>query len=387
MEESGAKDADLSRDRSGLKSPPEFQRSWCVEGHARSGVISSVLTQWSGCLPLHLHFLKLDLVKTYRIPLDLHPRLPDHGFTMDRLPANAIGIYFEFLWFSSVRVPFLKFLLSMLKYFKDVCMDDGPSSRKKWKNNFFLIDRRAVPDYLTWRHSFSCVSNDLPSDGYDRNDVQRLRARLIHLCEMREELLVRSGLKMSIYDFMTLSSWCDAKIVEESHHVSLLLLERVPLHTTTPIAEGDMVSLPTLDEIAASLPDPRLAKNRTLKKRKLKRKASEVDSNAPELGQSKGMDDANLIDFCAEIEDSLEKDEGAAVSVHARKSGVEVLRCQVDPLDFLARSALSSDVEYDQIPEDDFSAHALIVGVSQSILHFSLRSFGPLTVLRPHLLA
>ncbi|GJR18610.1 retrovirus-related pol polyprotein from transposon TNT 1-94 [Tanacetum coccineum] len=39
-----------------------------------------------------------DLVKTYRIPLDLHPRLPDPGFTMDRLPADAIGIYSEFLW-------------------------------------------------------------------------------------------------------------------------------------------------------------------------------------------------------------------------------------------------------------------------------------------------
>ncbi|GKB62468.1 hypothetical protein Tco_0918654 [Tanacetum coccineum] len=135
-----------------------------------------------------------DLVKTYRIPLDLHPCLPDPGFTMDRLPADAIGIYSEFLWFSGVRVPFLTFLLSVLKYFKvhisqlvplgdwfsfskrrnteDVCMDDGPSSLKKWKNKFFLIDRRAIPDYLTWRHSCSCVSDDLPSDGYDLNDVQ-----------------------------------------------------------------------------------------------------------------------------------------------------------------------------------------------------------------------
>ncbi|GKC23120.1 hypothetical protein Tco_1025270 [Tanacetum coccineum] len=38
-----------------------------------------------------------DLVKTYRIPLDLHPRFPDPEFTMDRLLADAIGIYFEFL--------------------------------------------------------------------------------------------------------------------------------------------------------------------------------------------------------------------------------------------------------------------------------------------------
>ncbi|GKD74788.1 hypothetical protein Tco_1333070 [Tanacetum coccineum] len=49
---------------------------------------------------------------------------------------------------------------------EDVCMDDGPSSMKKWKKKFFLIDRRAIPDYLTWRHSHSCVVDDLPLDGY-----------------------------------------------------------------------------------------------------------------------------------------------------------------------------------------------------------------------------
>nr|GEW22410.1 hypothetical protein [Tanacetum cinerariifolium] len=36
-----------------------------------------------------------EMVKTYRIPLDLHPRLPNLGFTMDRLPADAIGAYFS----------------------------------------------------------------------------------------------------------------------------------------------------------------------------------------------------------------------------------------------------------------------------------------------------
>ncbi|GJR75789.1 hypothetical protein Tco_0088154 [Tanacetum coccineum] len=163
---------------------------------------------------------------------------------------------------------------------EDVCIDDGPSSLKKWKDKFFLIDRRAIPDYLTWRHSCSCVSDDLPTDGYDRNDVERLCARLICLREMREEVLVRSGLsfvwfnkecdpvfqriddnaEMSIYDFMTLPSWSDAKVVEESHRLSLPLLERVPSHTTAPAAEGAIILLLTLDEIDASLADSCLAK-------------------------------------------------------------------------------------------------------------------------------
>ncbi|GKF93577.1 hypothetical protein Tco_0283277, partial [Tanacetum coccineum] len=139
---------------------------------------------------------------------------------------------------------------SKLRNTEDVYMDDDPSSLKKWKDKFFLIDRRAILDYITWRHSCSCVSDDLPSDGYDQNDVQRLCARLIYLHEMREEVLIHSGL----------SSVCDAKIVEESHHLSLPLLECVPLHTTAPASEGAIIPLPTPDEMVASLPDPRLAK-------------------------------------------------------------------------------------------------------------------------------
>ncbi|GJT23131.1 hypothetical protein Tco_0893068 [Tanacetum coccineum] len=392
--------------------------------------------------------------KTYRIPLDLHPRLHDPGFIMDHLPGDAIGIYSEFLWFSGIRIPFSTFLLSVLKYFKvhisqlvplgldkvvsfevvcrdlnivtiftlfrvfqclckqrdwfsfskhrntkDVCMDDGPSSPKKWKNKFFLIDRRAIPDYLTWRHSCSCVSDDLPTNGYDRNDVERLCARLIYLREMREDVLVHSGLSsvwfnnecdlMSIYDFMTLSSWGDAKVAEELHHLSLPLLERVPSHTTAPAAEGAMIPLPTLDEIIASLPDPRLAKK----------------SKGPSQARAEGINEADLTDLCAKIENSLERDEGtstgaasaptprlgkrlgappsmavvsasgpshvgtsvhastyghsfslggAAVSGQAGKSRVEVVRRQMDSLDSLARSALARDVEYDPILKDDF---------------------------------
>ncbi|GJR48812.1 hypothetical protein Tco_1316915 [Tanacetum coccineum] len=363
-----------------------------------------------------------DLVKTYRIPLDLHPRLPDPRFTMDHLSDGAIGIYSEFLWFSGG--------------IQDVCMDDSPSSLKKWKDKFLLIDHRAILDYLKWRHSCSCVSDDLLTDDYDRNDVERLCARLICLREIREEVIVRSGLssvwfnkecdsvfrriydnaEMSIYDFMTLPSWGDAKVPEESHHLSSPLLERVPSHTTTSAAEGAMIPLPTLDEIAASMPDPRLAKKskgpsqvsvrsssdtvlepgRPSKKRKLRKRSSEAGSSTLELGQAEGVDEADLTDFCAEIENSLERDEGTYIratsvptprlgkrlgappsvvvvsasgsslvgtSVHASTSGhslslggmvAEVVWRQMDPLDSLAHSALARDAEYDQILKDNF---------------------------------
>ncbi|GJY70166.1 integrase, catalytic region, zinc finger, CCHC-type containing protein [Tanacetum coccineum] len=346
----------------------------------------------------HPYVSHIQFGKTYRIPLDLHPRLHDPGFIMDHLPGDAIGIYSEFLWFSGIRIPFSTFLLSVLKYFKDVCMDDGPLSLKKWKDKFFLIDRRAIPDYLTWRHSCSCVSNDLPTDGYAQNDVERLCARLIYLHEMREEVLVRSGLKISIYDFMDLLSWGGAKVVEESHHLSSPLLERVPSHTTTLAAEGAMIPLPTTNEIVASLPDPCLAKK--------SKGPSQVRlvSSATELGQTEDVDEADLTKFCTEIENSLERDKcistratlaptsrlgkrlgdppsvaivsasgpsrvgtsahastsgcsfslGGVVSGQAGKSRVEVVRRQMDSLDSLARSALARDVEYDPILKDDF---------------------------------
>nr|GEU66634.1 hypothetical protein [Tanacetum cinerariifolium] len=35
----------MSKEKSGLESPLEFERSWCVEGHVKFGVISSILMQ------------------------------------------------------------------------------------------------------------------------------------------------------------------------------------------------------------------------------------------------------------------------------------------------------------------------------------------------------
>ncbi|GKC30117.1 hypothetical protein Tco_1037411, partial [Tanacetum coccineum] len=143
------------------------------------------------------------------------------------------------------------------------------------------------------------------------------------LREMREEMLVRSRLssvwfnkecdpvfrrvddnaEMSIYDFMTLPSWSDAKIVEESHHLSMPLLELVSSHITVPATKGAIIPLPTPNEIAASLPDSLLVKN------------SKAGFSAPKLDQAEGTDEADLANLCAEIEDSLKRDEGVFMRV------------------------------------------------------------------------
>nr|GEX75237.1 hypothetical protein [Tanacetum cinerariifolium] len=311
------------------------------------------------------------LVKTFRIPLDLHPRLPDSTFTMDRLPSDTIGIYSEFLRSFGVRIPFLTFLLFVLKYFNARLLRSrsyNGSFLSLQDHNRKIESRSAIPEHLTWRYSHSCVFDDLPTDGYDRNDVERLHVHLICLREMREEVFVRSGLsfvwsnkecdlvfrrnddnsEMSIYGFMTLLSWGDAKIVEEPHRLSEPLLER------------------------PSQPS---------KKMRLKKRASKAVTSAPELGQAEGLNEGDITDFYAELEDSMERDEGTSIKVasvptprlaHAstsgrslalggssvggfvRKFGVEAMRRQMDPLDALARSALSRDAEYDWIPKDDF---------------------------------
>ncbi|GKE91342.1 hypothetical protein Tco_1572437, partial [Tanacetum coccineum] len=245
----------------------------------------------------------INLVKSYHIPLDLHHRFPDPNLTMDRLPTDA-------------------------------------------------IDRIAIPDYLTWRHSYSCVSNDFPLDGYDQNDVERLCVHLTRLHEMKEAVLFRSGLssvwsnqkcdpvfrrtsdhsEMSIYDFITLPTWGDAKIVEEPHQFPTSILECVQNNTTVPAIEGTPVPLPTPNEVVAAQPDHELAKkskasvkrkdssslvvpsgpDQPAKKKWLRKKASKAGSSAPILDHTENVEGTDISDFCADIENSLERDEGTS---------------------------------------------------------------------------
>ncbi|GKG55584.1 hypothetical protein Tco_0572224, partial [Tanacetum coccineum] len=44
----------------------------------------------------------------------------------------------------------------------------------------------------------------------------------------------------------------------------------------------------------------------------MRKRASKPGSSAPELGQAEGVNEADLTYFCAKIENSLERDEGAS---------------------------------------------------------------------------
>ncbi|GJU24349.1 hypothetical protein Tco_1162970 [Tanacetum coccineum] len=230
-----------------------------------------------------------ELIIRYKIPRDLHPRLPSKEFVMSDLPDDAIGVYHCIFDFSSVWIPFSSFLLALIKHYKTlckqghwfsvakrrasslVCIDDNCSYMKRWKSGFFLIDWRAIPDYMSWRHSDSAI-NDLkpPASSFNMEDVRRLSAHVVKLKDMPEGVLVfRDGTLMCIYDFLCLPEWTGAEVQEEPHHDIRPTLQRLPFYYTPHAAIDAAVPDPTQEDLAVGNPSAKVvAKAEASQKRK-----------------------------------------------------------------------------------------------------------------------
>ncbi|GJU82749.1 hypothetical protein Tco_1285114 [Tanacetum coccineum] len=75
------------------------------------------------------------------------------------------------------------------------CIKGAPTSLKKWKDNFFLIDRRATPIAMAWRHHDSSVADVLPGPSeYNAADVATLLQVPIQLHKPYNNLLYVVGL-------------------------------------------------------------------------------------------------------------------------------------------------------------------------------------------------
>ncbi|GJW34189.1 hypothetical protein Tco_0054221 [Tanacetum coccineum] len=301
------------------------------------------------------------LIATYDIPLDLRPRLPDPNFRMINLPAGdtAIGIYSRIFDSSGVRIPFSSFLLAVLKYFKvhisqlvplglskvitfevlcrslnieptvtlfrvfqtlskqgdwfsfakrgdpaPVCMEVAKSGLKLWKEKFFLIDRRAIPFHMPWRHPDSCITDKVPTS-FNQNDVDRLKAHIVKLRDTPKGVLVLSGLSgvwrnpmcdpvlirsdntvMSIYDFLFMPSLDKAMVREEPHGLDTSILGRVADRTTSPALVGTAIPHASLKEIIVTRPDQKVV---TKVDHAAKRKAStrsEISTNVDKKTRS-----------------------------------------------------------------------------------------------------
>ncbi|GKB75354.1 hypothetical protein Tco_0942249, partial [Tanacetum coccineum] len=213
-------------------------------------------------------------------PEDLKPRLPDPNFRMINLPARdtTIGIYSMIFDSLGVRIPFSSFLLAVLKYFKvhisqlvplglskvitfegdwfsfakrgdpaPVCMEVAKSGLKLWKEKIFLIDRRAIPFHMPWRHPDSFIG---------------------------------------IYDFHCMPSLDKVTVREEPHGLNTFILGKVTNRTSSPALVGTTIPRASPEEIAITRPDRKVV---TKADHAAKRKAStrpEISTNVAKKTRS-----------------------------------------------------------------------------------------------------
>ncbi|GJY66285.1 hypothetical protein Tco_0468523 [Tanacetum coccineum] len=249
------------------------------------------------------------LIATYDIPLDLRPRLPDSNFRMINLPAGdtTIGIYsrifdssglvplglskvitFEVLCRSLSIEPTVTlfrvfhtlskqgdwFSFAKHRVYAPVCMEVTKSGLKQWKEKFFLIDHRAIPFHMPWRHPDSCITDKVPTS-FNQDYVDRLKAHIVKLRDIPEGVLVRSRLSrvwhnlmcdpvlrrsdntvMSIHDFFCMPSLEKAIVQEEPHELGTSILGRVADLTIPPSPASTTIPRASQEEIAVTRPDP-----------------------------------------------------------------------------------------------------------------------------------
>ncbi|GKC59826.1 hypothetical protein Tco_1087424 [Tanacetum coccineum] len=133
------------------------------------------------------------LVKTYRIPLHLHPSLLDLDLTMDHLPNDVVGVNKVVLFKIVCRDLGITPTVTLLWVFQSLCKQGDWFSFAKHRNTKNVCTDEGIPILA------------------DQNDMAQLYAHLIRLCE-----------------------------INEANHI------------IAPTVEGTPISLPTPDEIAAA---------------------------------------------------------------------------------------------------------------------------------------
>ncbi|GJT93725.1 hypothetical protein Tco_1082570 [Tanacetum coccineum] len=230
-----------------------------------------------------------DLIIKYKIPRDLHPRLPLEDFVMSEFSDDDIGIYHRMFDFSSVRIPFSSFLLALIKHYRVHFSQLGPLGLNKVitfealcrslhieptitvfrvfqtlckTSGFFFIDRRAILDAMVWRHPDAAIDDPRPAAGsFNMADVHRLSAHVIKLRDMPEV--------MGLYDFLCLLEWTGAEVQEEPHLDVRSTLQRLPFYGTPPAATDVVIPDPTLEDLAAGTSSSKIvAKAKASQKRK-----------------------------------------------------------------------------------------------------------------------
>ncbi|GJY73021.1 hypothetical protein Tco_0477452 [Tanacetum coccineum] len=162
------------------------------------------------------------MIIKYKIPRDLHPRLPFEEFVMSELPDDVIGIYHRMFDFSSVRIHFSLFLLALIKHYRVHFSQLGPLDLKKVitfevlcrsfqidptvtlfrvfqmlckQGDWFSFAMRCAPYPVCIDDNHAAIDDPRPAAGsFSMADVRRLSAHVIKLRDMPEGVLVLSGL-------------------------------------------------------------------------------------------------------------------------------------------------------------------------------------------------
>nr|GEU51587.1 hypothetical protein [Tanacetum cinerariifolium] len=153
-----------------------------------------------------------DLIIKYKIPHDLHPRLPSEEFVMFELPDHAIG--FSRLYANK-------------------------------KSGFFLIDRRAILDAMVWRHPNAAIDDPRPAAG---------SFNMADSCVCDLVLRDANGNVISIYDFLYLPAWTGAEVQEEPHSDVSPTLQRLLFYCTPPAADEAVIPDPTSGDLVVGTP-------------------------------------------------------------------------------------------------------------------------------------
>ncbi|GJV03154.1 gypsy type transposase [Tanacetum coccineum] len=195
------------------------------------------------------------LVAEYAIPSDLHPCVPPSGLTMNRLPADKIvsSVRFE----SSDHGHWFSFERRSGKGGHDKIFNEFCTSLKNWKDRFFLIDRRAIPDTMPWRHQDSSLADPAPT-GVHTEDIHRLCENVIDLRPVHPAMLYTVGLTTmwkhvghhpvfkdgegnvatSMSQFLKFSM---AGGVRVGRGTTLVANEVIPQHTTPPLPSRSQI--------------------------------------------------------------------------------------------------------------------------------------------------
>ncbi|GKE79702.1 hypothetical protein Tco_1549702, partial [Tanacetum coccineum] len=122
-----------------------------------------------------------------------------------------------------------------------VSIDDNRSCMKHWKNGFFLINQRAIPDSMP---------RDMPEGVLVLFGLSHVWKSCI--CDL--VLWGTDGNVMGIHDFLCLLGWTGVEVLEEPHHDIRLTLQRLSFYCT-PRANVDVVIPdPTLEDLAVGTP-------------------------------------------------------------------------------------------------------------------------------------